>query len=176
MARPNKGRTLEVESILAARIRRERVERDLTYEALSKQMEAVGCAIQPSAIQKIEKSGRRIVVDEALAFSLVFDIPIAELITPASVQQELQMKRDLLEGPNKRFAMTRAQGEYGALVERAAAYLIVHGLDHPLWVAFEDVAAENLRVNGDRDSLTWAFRQDVVAFHEQLQREAAGDG
>lgn len=172
MARPNKGRTLEVERIMAERIERERTERGMTYEALAKQMEAVGCAIQPSAIQKIEKSGRRIVVDEALAFSLVFDIPIAELITPEGVRAVLQLRQDLADGPTKRLAMT----QYAELVQRVADHLAQHGLDDPLWEAFESKTAELTAGTDERRSLSWLFRRDVLSAYAEIEDRAETHG
>lgn len=83
MARPNRPRTLDVEQGLARRVEEERLKRGFTYDALAARMTELGCAIQPSALQKIEKSGRRIVVDEAVALAMVFRIPLNEwLMSP----------------------------------------------------------------------------------------------
>ncbi|MHA7153971.1 helix-turn-helix domain-containing protein [Arthrobacter sp. TMN-50] len=77
---PKSKRTLEVENGLAKKLAHMRMERGLTYEGLSQQMRAVGCDIHASGIQKTEKSGRRITVEELVAYSLVFDCSLDSLL------------------------------------------------------------------------------------------------
>lgn len=77
---PRTARTIDVEKALAERIADERKARGLTYEALAEKMTGVGCDIHPSGIQKTEKSGRRITVEELVGYSLAFEIPVAELL------------------------------------------------------------------------------------------------
>ncbi|KQY58890.1 hypothetical protein ASD11_04480 [Aeromicrobium sp. Root495] len=48
-------------------------------------MEEAGCPIQASALYKIEKSGRRITVDELLGFSAAFELRVADLLRPREV-------------------------------------------------------------------------------------------
>jgi hypothetical protein len=61
-------------------------------------MTAAGCPIQPSAIYKIEKAEppRRITVDELVALSTVFDLPIPELLLPPEVAADRDLRK-LLE-------------------------------------------------------------------------------
>lgn len=84
MPRPNPARTLASEQSLATRIAYERGERGMSYAGLAKRMTAVGCAIDQSAIYKIEKGEprRRVTVDELVALSKVFDLDIGELLVP----------------------------------------------------------------------------------------------
>ena len=80
-------RPIASEDALARRIAFERSRRDMTYEGLAKRMTDAGCAIQPSAIYKIEKAEprRRITVDELVAFAEVFDLTLDNLLLPPEI-------------------------------------------------------------------------------------------
>lgn len=84
MPRQNQPRTVGREDVLAHRVSKLRQEADppLSYEALAARMSAVGCPIQPSALQRIEKGSprRKVTVDELVAFSQVFGVAIDDLI------------------------------------------------------------------------------------------------
>lgn len=54
----------------------------MTYDGLATRMTDVGCPIQGSALYKIEKSGRRITVDELVAMAKVFEVEVADLLRP----------------------------------------------------------------------------------------------
>lgn len=84
MPRKNKPRSIDSEAALARRIESERTAADMTYEALSSRMESVGCPIDASALYRIEKGKprRRITVDELVAFSRVFGVPVGRLLLP----------------------------------------------------------------------------------------------
>ncbi len=74
------------EGLLAERIEQERKARGWSQERLVKEMAKAGCPLPQSAISKIERPGpggrRAITLDEALAFSRVFDTPLPELVVP----------------------------------------------------------------------------------------------
>lgn len=67
------------EQKVAATIVRHRNEMGLTYEQLAERMRLEGVNIHQSAIQKTEKSGRRVNIDEMVAYAKVFGIPVEEL-------------------------------------------------------------------------------------------------
>lgn len=85
MPRQNQPRTVGSEDALAQRIAvlRSEAEPPLSYEALAARMSAVGCPIQPSALHRIEKGSprRKVTVDELVALSQVFEVPIEDLIS-----------------------------------------------------------------------------------------------
>lgn len=87
MPRPNKPRSIASERSLARRVAVERERRGWSYDGLASRMGQVGCAIQSSAIYKIEKSDppRRITVDELVAFAEVFAIPVQHLLMPPEI-------------------------------------------------------------------------------------------
>lgn len=89
MPRPNPPRSLRSETNLARRIAHERESRGMTYDGLAKRLTDAGCAIQPSAIYKIEKADppRRITVDELVAFSAVFETSVEDLLKPLELLQ-----------------------------------------------------------------------------------------
>ena len=82
MSRPNKQRTVGAEDVLASRIATERAARGWSYERIAQEMTAVGCPIQGSAIFKVEKGAprRRVSVDELVALSRVWAIPVGRLV------------------------------------------------------------------------------------------------
>lgn len=67
------------EEMVAAAIARHRTEAGLTYEALADRMKAQGVAIHPSAIQKSEKSGRKVSIAEMVAYAAIFGVPVESL-------------------------------------------------------------------------------------------------
>lgn len=95
MPRPNQPRSIASEQALARRIAHERERRGWSYDGLASRMTKAGCAIQSSAIYKIEKSDppRRITVDELVAFAEVFAVPVQNLLLPP----EVAAKEELVE-------------------------------------------------------------------------------
>ena len=93
MPRPNKPREVYAEGYLADRIVSERETRGWSLEGLAKRMTDAGCAINQSAIYKIEQGRprRRITVDELVAFSRVFDIALDDLLTDPMLWQARQV-------------------------------------------------------------------------------------
>lgn len=87
MPRPNQPRSIASEDALARRIGFEREARGWSPQGLASRMTEAGCAIQASAIYKIEKADppRRITVDELVAFSQVFEIPVGQLLIPPDI-------------------------------------------------------------------------------------------
>ena len=89
------NRTLEVEQGLAKTIAANRIRLELTYEGLSERMKEIGCEIHPSGIQKTEKSGRRITVEELVAYSVVFGLSVDQLLGADDSTSDLQFQTDL---------------------------------------------------------------------------------
>ncbi|WP_062311543.1 transcriptional regulator [Demequina rhizosphaerae] len=84
MPKLNQARSIQAERTLALRVAYEREKRGWTYESLAKRMTDKGCAINASAIYKIEKAEppRRIVVDELVGFASAFAVPVQEMLMP----------------------------------------------------------------------------------------------
>jgi len=126
MARPNRLRSVEGESNLAHRIKREREYRGLSYEALAKAMTEAGCSIQGSAIFKIEKGNprRRITVDELVALAKVFDVEVENLLTPVEVlrtRRGKELLKEIEEGDRTLIdGMTRLLNAYSEYFDLAA--------------------------------------------------------
>lgn len=97
MPRPNPTRELGIERDLAERIRyeRTRTDRDWSYEKTAIKLRSVGCAIQASAIYKIERGDppRRISVVELAAFAEIFGLSVEELLLPV----EFVVNREMIE-------------------------------------------------------------------------------
>ena len=129
MPRPNPLRSLQSEANLARRIAHERESRGWTYDGTAKRLTDAGCAIQGSAIYKIEKANppRRISVDELVAFGKVFDLEVDELLVPINVLLSKDAAR--LFGQ-----WTEARAELGRWTEREASIwddLRDHVAKHP---------------------------------------------
>jgi transcriptional regulator with XRE-family HTH domain len=90
MPRPNPPRDIYAERYLAIRVAREREARGWSYEGLASRMTAAGCPLNQSAIYKIERADppRRITVDELVAYSRVFGIPVEQLLLDPEVEAE----------------------------------------------------------------------------------------
>lgn len=83
MSKPSIANTIEAEETVARRIQSERLSRNWTYDAVARHMTEAGCAMHGSAVHKIENGTprRRITVDELVAFSIVFDISLDDLVS-----------------------------------------------------------------------------------------------
>lgn len=125
----NTSRSLLTEASLAERIAFEREQRGWTYEGLAKRMTEVGCAMNLSGLYKIEKGEprRRITVDELVALSLVFDVPVEELLLPPVVAHSKEAAERLIAWNEARQRAADANAE----VERAWAALTEHVREHP---------------------------------------------
>lgn len=145
MPRPNRERQIGHESALAARIAFERESRGMSYEGLASRMEQAGCAINGSAIYKIERAEppRRITVDEFIAFARVFELPIEDLLRPANVAKNEKLTRGLDDLTGKFFALRAAQDEFDRLVEQLS------GLADDLGFEVELPAASSGEVDSD---------------------------
>jgi transcriptional regulator with XRE-family HTH domain len=84
MPRPNRARSIASEDNLARRITYERERKGWSYAGLAQRMTEKGCAIDQSALYKIEKGNprRRISVDELVALQEVFGIAMNALLAP----------------------------------------------------------------------------------------------
>jgi transcriptional regulator with XRE-family HTH domain len=173
MPRPNQPRTLGTERTLARRVRWEREGKGMTYEGLAGRMAAAGCAIQPSALYKIEKNDppRRITVDELVALAQVFEVSIPELLLPHEVVADRDLRR-LLE--SWRDARLKEVAATAGLVDYVTAHPDVEDVLEGMfndddWTALvADVLAdiESLRRSG---SLAGSFA-DMKKAHEQEAR------
>jgi len=87
--RPNQPRDVYAENNLRRRVGIEREARGWTYEGLAKRMTDAGCAINASALYKIEKADppRRITVDELVALSRVLDLTAEDLLAPPELAE-----------------------------------------------------------------------------------------
>ncbi len=86
---------IEGEANLAKRIRQEREERGWSHSELARRMAQAGCAGLPlNAMPRAERRERGISVDELVALSRVFDLPVHNLLT--SVEWLRQERADKL--------------------------------------------------------------------------------
>jgi transcriptional regulator with XRE-family HTH domain len=125
MPKVNPGRSIDSEANLADRIAYERRRRHLSYEGLAALMTDEGCAIQGSAIYKIEKGDppRRVTVDELVALTRVFDVKTTD---------ELLKSMKLIEEEEAEALLTELNEEFHAwprlLFHTYTAYLRCIGL------------------------------------------------
>lgn len=131
MPRPNKPRDVLAEDHLAQRIAAERDARGWTNDGLAKRMTDAGCPMNGSAIFKIEKGEprRRIVVDEMVAFSRVFNVPVEELLMPPSVAASREFGRLVGEWRDSFLAREAAEAAENAARMALADFLESQGGD-----------------------------------------------
>lgn len=96
MSRPNQARRIGANEAAAGRIQRERESHGWSYETVARKMTALGCAINQSAIYKIESASprREIKTDELVALGRVFGLSLEELTQPPALQRKVEV-RDL---------------------------------------------------------------------------------
>ncbi|MGI8614896.1 MAG: helix-turn-helix domain-containing protein [Nocardioidaceae bacterium] len=121
MPRQNKPRSIGREEDLARRTAYEREQRGWSYAGLAARMTDVGCAIDPSALYKIENATprRRISVDELVALSRIFRLPLQELLVPPEIAADRQAVR-LVE--DFQAARQAASDAFFALARHATAH------------------------------------------------------
>lgn len=99
MPRPGRPRDILAEDNLAQRVADEREARGWTNDGLAKRMTDVGCPMSGSTIFKIEKGTpkrRGISVDELVAFSRVFGIPVDALLLPPEIARRERLAPKVL--------------------------------------------------------------------------------
>lgn len=109
---PRNKRTIEVEQEFAKSIASHRKRLGLTYEQLADRMKAIGCDIQASGIQKTEKSGRRVTVEELVGYSKVFGIPVSGLLDLSEQLPTKVVWRDLIAAEGLRTVLETVNSEY----------------------------------------------------------------
>jgi len=120
--RQNRPRSVGREEDLARRIAYERQHRGWSYAGLASRMTERGCAIDSSALYKIENSKprRRITVDELVALSNVFGISMHDFLAPPEVAADKRAAKLLEEFRSAQAALSEA-----------ALDLAIHAADHP---------------------------------------------
>lgn len=117
MPQKTQQRTLDAEVELAATIAGLRKEKGWTYEELAERMAAVGCKIHPSGIQKTEKSGRRITVDELIGYSRALEIPVDSLIDSSKPRASTrEFWRDYIAAESFCTLKDQAEGSYWKMI------------------------------------------------------------
>jgi transcriptional regulator with XRE-family HTH domain len=144
VSRPNKPRDVYAEKNVVRRIGIEREARGWSLEGLARRMTDAGCAINQSAIYKMEKGDppRALRVDELVVLSRVFELSVEDLLTPpelaASKSALAAVKRWLVDSHKRQQseeAEQRALDRLRAVLNgHPAALLAVEG-----WVA-ENIA------------------------------------
>lgn len=132
------------EAHLARRMTEERTRRGWSQAELARQLEAAGfLGLGQPAISAIEKpNGRRaITVDEAIALSRVFDVPLAELLLPEGALADVDTHRWLRYGPEKRAEAYHGLQSYEHFVRTLADN--VRGSS--AWRSYIDTALEESR-------------------------------
>lgn len=114
----NETENLNPEDRVAAAIARHRTEAGLTYEALAARMKAEGVTIHPSAIQKSEKSGRKVSIDEMVAYASIFGVPVESLWGGVSQEASIAAAwRDFIAAEKVLNISYRIMGDYRDLID-----------------------------------------------------------
>ncbi|ACZ31090.1 hypothetical protein Xcel_2072 [Xylanimonas cellulosilytica DSM 15894] len=158
MPRPNPGRSLYAERNLAERIGLELKERGWTYEATAAHLAEVGCPIQPSGVYKIVKQGRRVTVDELVAFSRVFGLDVDNLLLGAAGAPNARFAELLKAYDEAQFAAARAVAV--ATEAARAIYAFARAEGGGFMRAVEHLEADGLIVSPDLEQEIAAVARD----------------
>jgi len=151
MARVSTSRALQNEENVARRITREREARGWTYEETARRMVDAGVPLQYTAIYKIEKATprRRITVDELVGFATIFELDVADLLTPVELIEHQEVNQALHEwvaaGSELRRSLKRLGDCWARLVvlrETSSDLPIFEYLDIPEVRDLADAAAQ----------------------------------
>lgn len=82
----------DIDAVVGDNLRRARAARGLTMRQLADRLETIGAPMAVSVISESERGKRRVAVVDALAFSLVLNVPLVDLLTP--VDGSIQLTRD----------------------------------------------------------------------------------
>ena len=136
MPRQNQPRSMNVEEFVARRIEVERRSHNWSYETLAKRMAQVGCVIQPSAIQRIEKGDppRKISVDEAVAMAKVFKLSLEEFLQEGESVDDSRLRKLVSDAEASfhqvegyRAGLMEAENDFNSAVHDAAKFVTRSG-------------------------------------------------
>ena len=151
-----KDRTIEKERQVAEQVAILRAARGWSYADLAARMKAVGCDVHPSGIQKTEKQGRRVTVDELVGYARAFEVQ-PEVLLGEEVPGDVAALWATLESATRLAHVKReTDGAYWEAIERVRT------------VAAEDVALRQ-RVELHRE-VHWRIHVD------EARRQAERDG
>ncbi|TFV49527.1 helix-turn-helix transcriptional regulator [Blastococcus sp. TF02A_35] len=160
------------EGHLARRMVAERTRRGWSQAELARQVQAQGFrGLGQPAISAIEKpNGRRaITVDEALALSRVFEIPLPELLLPDDVLFDVRLARDIRRGVLEREEIDRQMSNYLQLLRSIVA--VTRTNEPQQWEKrFEQEVA---RADADRHALAedWGPNREEAEARAQFYRD-----
>lgn len=147
---------VDLEERLAAKIRELRERDGLTYRQLAERMTTVGCEVSGPTIQKTEKAGRRVPVDELVGYSRAFDMSLGELLGIPDESQLTRVWQTYIGLERLANVLRHAYTEYrGAL----------------------DEVRENARQNRDLvDAIRDRRDKYLDTFRRKAEQQAANDG
>lgn len=122
MSETNTENLLQTEQFVAKRVEEFRTKEGWSYADLSQRMAAVGCPIERSSLQKIEKGipRRKITVNELVAFAAVFGMDVTDLLVSPQYRSEILFWTDMQEGPGKMRTLMAAEVAYETLAKRVS--------------------------------------------------------
>lgn len=167
MPKLNVGRSVGVETNLAARIAHERNLRGQSYEVLAEAMTQAGCAINGSSIYKIEHGSppRRISVDELWTLAQVWGTTVEDLLTPMELLEQ-RRAHELIESIQE---VQRGMGDLASDAFNAFSELIRLAFEHEELYEYvvNQLAASaggsyTLRVGGDSEDPEWQSMETLT--------------
>ncbi|BAS16542.1 hypothetical protein AHiyo8_48450 [Arthrobacter sp. Hiyo8] len=167
MVEINAEHTIQTEQFVAERVEELRLKEGWSYADLSQRMAAVGCAIERSSLQKIERGTprRKITVNELVAFAAVFGIDVTDLLVSPQYRSEILFWTDMQDGPGKMRTLTMAESAYDLLAERITDACLdpQEGLARIRGVAKRLQALKSAESHDSSDTYLKAFLTDIRA-------------
>lgn len=155
------------EKNLAERVGLERRVRGWSTGELAARMTEVGHPMNQSAVWRIENGAprRRINLDEALGFSIVFELPLEELMSPPQEAMDFRSRQLVQEVVDAYRASREARERLDRAQQAVAAYVDAH----PEYEAA--VREAYLRFLGDADEARYLAHRPVTAREEGPRAE-----
>ena len=137
-------------------------------------MADAGCPIQPSAIYKIEKAGRRITVDELLGFAAAFECSVVDLLRPREVVVSARLSRLFDKWEEARQESLRAQRRTDEAFRKMAAFVQENHKDalEPFFEMVTTWAAEAGQTEAESDAVRAMVLASAVPVEPFKQLEA----
>ena len=123
---PPQGVLLSGEENVATRIKLEREARGWSTNAVSDRLNEAGYEMNPSAVWRIENRKRRINLDEAIGFAVLFGLDLRNLVGPpqlAAKARAMELIDEVVETFRQR---QRAAAAHAKATDALAAYLAEH--------------------------------------------------
>lgn len=168
---------LQTEQFVAKRVEELRTKEGWSYADLSQRMASVGCPIERSSLQKIERGipRRKITVNELVAFAAVFGIDVTDLLVSPQYRSDILFWTDMQEGAGKMRTLLAAESAYDTLAGRVVEACMdpAEGRARIRGISKRYLALNAAESDDSSDAYLMAFLSDI---RTRVAERLAGEG